>query len=76
MRDGAFNWAREASVAFELIKEKLTTTPILVLPEFETTFEILCDVSKIGIEAVLIQKGHPVAYYSEKLDGACGRHFT
>ena len=33
MRDGAFSWTPEAASAFELIKENLTTAPILVLPD-------------------------------------------
>ena len=76
MRDGKFEWSPAATEAFNLIKEKLTTAPILVLPDFSSTFELHCDASKLGIGAVLSQNGRPVAYYSEKLAGARGHYST
>lgn len=76
MKDGCFAWTSAATEAFEKIKLKLTTAPILVLPDFSLTFELHCDASKLGIGAVLSQQNRPVAYYSEKLNGARQRYST
>ena len=59
----------EQQKAFDILKERLTNAPILALPNFTKTFEIKCDASNIGIRDVLLQEGHPIAYFSEKLKG-------
>ena len=70
MKERKFSWNEAATNAFELIKVKLTTAPILVLPNFEILFELHYDASKIGIGAVLSQMSKLVAYFSEKLKSA------
>ena len=50
-----------------MIKQKLTNTPLLSLPNFNKIFEIEYDALGIGIGAVLMQKGRAIAYFSEKL---------
>lgn len=63
---------------FETIKRKLSSTPVLALPEFTQAFELETDASRKGIGAVLAQKGHPMAYYinklSNKMQGASTNH--
>jgi hypothetical protein len=65
-----FKWNDEQDKAFNLLKDKLCSPPVLALPDFTRAFEVECDVLVIGIGAVLIQDRRPVAYFSEKLNGA------
>ena len=70
VKEEKFSWNEAATNAFELIKVKLTTAPLLVLPNFDIPFELHCDASKIGIRVVLSQMSKLVAYFSEKLKSA------
>lgn len=76
MKATQFIWTKDAELAFHEIKTKLTSAPVLVLPNFTMAFELHCDVSKTGIGAVLSQLGKPIAFFSEKISGARGRYST
>ncbi|PKI60673.1 hypothetical protein CRG98_018920 [Punica granatum] len=69
-KDIGFKWGVEQEQAFNLIKERLCSTPLLVLLDFSKTFEIECDASGIGIDVVLMQEKRSIAYFSEKLSEA------
>ena len=62
--------------AFSTLKHKLTNVLILIVPNFAKSFEIEGDESNVGIGAVLLQDGHPFAYFSEKLCGAALNYST
>ena len=52
---------------FEELKKRLTTAPVLVLPDLSKNFSIYCDASRLGHGCVLMQEGRVVAYASRQL---------
>jgi len=65
-----YKWGKDQEKAYETLKQKLINPPLLALPNLSKTFEIECDASNVGIGVVLLQEGHPIAYFSEKLKGS------
>ena len=67
LKKGQFGWHEEVENAFLALKQAMTTTPILAMPNFNDVFTIETDASGEGIGAVLTQQGKPVAYMSQAL---------
>ncbi|GJW08269.1 putative reverse transcriptase domain-containing protein [Tanacetum coccineum] len=53
--------------AFQLLKQKLCSVPILALPEGSENFMVYCDASRKGLGAVLMQRENFIAYASRQL---------
>ena len=65
-----FCWTAKAQHAFDSLKTAMSTTPVLLLPDFNVPFVVETDASEIGIGAVLMQNDHPVAFLSKALGPA------
>jgi hypothetical protein len=72
----SFHWMEEAEKSFNLLKKKITEQPILVLLDFNKTFQVRCDASGFAIRAVLSQVDRPITYFSEKLNEAKIKYST
>jgi hypothetical protein len=62
-----FVWTADHDTAFQNLKTALCQSPVLALPNFTRPFCIETDASDLGIGAVLMQDGHPLAYLSKSL---------
>ncbi|GKA28067.1 putative reverse transcriptase domain-containing protein, partial [Tanacetum coccineum] len=62
-----FDWGEKEEAAFQLIKQKLCSAPILALPKGSENFIVYCDASHKGLGAVLMQNEKVIAYASRQL---------
>ena len=70
-----YQWTAECEVAFEALKSKLLTPPILAYPDFSRDFIIETDASKHGLGAILSQhqednRLHPIPYASRSVSAS------
>ena len=70
LKGNTFNWTPAAAKAFEELKLCVTQALVLALPDFQKTFQVECDASKVATGVVLQQQDatsfwHPCAYLSK-----------
>nr|XP_020161515.1 uncharacterized protein LOC109746825 [Aegilops tauschii subsp. strangulata] len=62
-----FVWTSVTEEAFVVLKQALTSAPVLDVPDFSKPFTVETDACEYGIGAVLMQQGHPLAFVSKAL---------
>nr|GEV35874.1 hypothetical protein [Tanacetum cinerariifolium] len=79
-KNSTFIFSNECIQAFRTLKEKLTEAPILIAPNWDQPFELMCDASDFAVGAVLRQriKKHfrPIHYASKTMTQAESNYMT
>ena len=70
MKIGSFKWTSAAHKAYLDIKQKIIEAPMLKHLDLFKVFEIVFDALSPGVGGVLNQDGHPITYFSKKLNEA------
>ena len=65
-----FKWKKSEQDAFDEIKRNVARDTLLTYPDFNETFKIHTDFSKLQLGAVISQKGKPIAFYIRKITDA------
>ncbi|KAK1627778.1 hypothetical protein QYE76_002093 [Lolium multiflorum] len=66
-KDKKFEWTNKCEEIFQQLKSRLTSAPILIMPDITKPFDVYCDASKIGLGCVLMQEGKVISYLSRQL---------
>nr|GEY06611.1 DNA-directed DNA polymerase [Tanacetum cinerariifolium] len=73
-KDTPFFFSKECIEAFQTLKRKLTEAPILITPDWDLPFELMCDASDYAIGAVMGQRQEnlfrPIHYASKTMTEA------
>ena len=79
MKGTPFNFFTDCLQAFELLKEKLITSPIIVTPNWSLPFKVICDASDYALGVVLGQRQNKifqVVYYASKILNEAQQNYT
>nr|GFA22843.1 hypothetical protein [Tanacetum cinerariifolium]GFA22861.1 hypothetical protein [Tanacetum cinerariifolium] len=74
-----FIFSNECIQAFKTLKDKLTEAPILIAPNWDQPFKLMCDASDFGVGAVLgqrIEKHFRPIYYASKTMNQAETNYT
>ncbi|GJU44366.1 reverse transcriptase domain-containing protein [Tanacetum coccineum] len=79
-KETSFFFSKECIKSFNTLKRKLTEAPILIAPDWDLPFELMCDASDFAIGAVLGQRKNkhfqPIHYASKTMTEAQAHYTT
>lgn len=67
LKKNGFQWTKVAAEAFNHLKKVLISAPVPTLPDFSKEFVVETNACRVGLGAVLMQEGQPIAYFSKGL---------
>lgn len=73
LKKNEFKWNDQATAAVNQLKQVMTTSPVLAIPDFSQEFVVETDASGQGIGAVLLQREKSLAFFGKAING---RHLT
>jgi len=66
-KDQPFIWTDKCEESFQELKQRLTSAPVLVIPDVGKPFEVYCNASHLGLGCVLMQEKKAVGYTFRQL---------
>ena len=69
-KQAKWNWSKEYQKNLDTINKLVSRETLLSYPNFNYSFEIHIDASKMHLGSVISQKGKHIAFYTRKLNGS------
>jgi hypothetical protein len=69
-------WGLSQQQAFDDLKQRFFSAPVLSLPDLQKSFEIETDASDYVLGVILTQHNHPMDYHSETISDVIRKYPT
>ncbi|GKB47052.1 reverse transcriptase domain-containing protein [Tanacetum coccineum] len=79
MKDAKFDFSDECIKSFDILLDKLITAPVIIAPNWDLDFELMCDANDYAVGAVLgqrIEKKFRSIYYASKTMNNAQEYYT
>ncbi|GJY02183.1 putative nucleotidyltransferase, ribonuclease H [Tanacetum coccineum] len=79
MKDAKFDFSDECIKSFDILRDKLITALVIIAPNWDIDFELMCDASDYAVGVVLgqrVEKKFRPIYYASKTMNNAQEHYT